>query len=607
VHYIAQGTKMGFFAKLKDEINFLALARKTNVWIEELTPNHNVLIADDWERICDQNGTRPAIIYENKTLSYSQLDHLANRYANWAFDIGLRAGDVVAIFMQNHPDYIACWYGLAKIGIVSALINQNLIGSQLLHSVSVAKAKAVIVDDELAPIWASIAHELPDVAGFARFGTPIDGLNDLDRALNAQSNRRPNRIHRSALIGKDPCLYLYTSGTTGSPKAAVISQSRVQGMSRVFIAGSGANRDDKVYISLPLYHGTGGICAVGLALNTGGCIVLRKRFSATQFWPDIVNYKCTIFVYIGEMFRYLVTQDPIDLETKHSLKSCFGNGLRPEVWERAQARYKIPKIMEFYGSTEGNVFLTNLTGRKGAIGRKPKYLEKKINISLVKFDIENEVPIRDENGLCIFCGPEEVGEAIGRLDPNDPRGQFDGYANDAEATNKKILRNVKTQGDKYFRTGDLMRQDKDGYFYFVDRIGDTYRWKSENVSTADVGSALGTFDGIIEANAYGVNVPHHEGRAGMAVIVADKPIEYDALLLHLKAQLPNYALPLFLRLKKEVETTATFKYKKIDLVSDGFDPNKNSDEILWLNPKLQKYEKLTDQEFININQGNIRF
>ncbi len=601
------GVFMGLFAKIKEEIDFALLARKTNVWIEELTPTHTNLLADDWERVCDQNGSRTAIICDNKKLTYSQFDNLANRYANWAFDSGLRAGDVVAVFMQNHPDYIACWYGLSKIGIVSALINQNMVGQQLSHSVNVAKAKAIIVDDELAPIWAPVANECPDVASFQRFGTPIAGLGDLDRALNAQTTRRPNRIHRSRLMGKDPCLFLYTSGTTGSPKAAVISQSRVQGMSRVFIAGTGAGRDDVVYLPLPLYHGTGGICAVGLALNTGGTLVIRKRFSASQFWPDIVNNGCTIFVYIGEMFRYLVTQEPNEFETKHKVKSCFGNGLRPEVWDKAEERFKIPKIMEFYGSTEGNVFLTNLTGKKGAIGRKPKYLEKKINISLVKFDIETEMPVRDENGLCIFCGPDEIGEAVGSLDPNDPRGQFDGYANDKEATNKKILRNVKVEGDMYFRTGDLMRQDKAGYFYFVDRIGDTFRWKSENVSTADVGGALGTFDGIEEANAYGVSVPNHEGRAGMAVLVIPKPIDFDALLAHLKAQLPSYALPLFFRIRKEMETTATFKYKKVDLVREGFDPEMIDDQIYWLNPQLQKYVPMSDEDYDNIAAGKVRF
>lgn len=597
---------MGIFAKIKEEINFISLMRKTNSWIEELTPDHKNLIADDWEKICDKYGARTAIIFENKKISYTQLDNMANRYANWAFEIGMRAGDVAAVFMQNHPDYIACWYGLSKIGIVCALINQNLTGNQLSHCVKVSKAKIVITDNELGQEWEKVAISCPEAQGFIRFDAN-SSLADLDRALNAQNSRRPNPIHRSALIGKSPCLFLYTSGTTGSPKAAIISQSRVQGMSRVFIAGTGANFEDKVYIPLPLYHDTGGICAVGLAFNTGGAIVLRKRFSASHFWDDIVKNECTIFVYIGEMFRYLVSQGVQENETKHKLKSCFGNGLRPDVWEKAEDRFKIPKIMEFYGSTEGNVFLANVTGHKGAIGRKPKYLEKKINISLVKFDIETEMPVRDENGLCIFCAPDEVGEAVGYLDPNDPRGQFDGYANDANSTNQKILRNVKNQGDAYFRTGDLMRQDKAGYFYFVDRIGDTYRWKSENVSTSDVGEALGSFEDIIEANAYGVAVPNHEGRAGMAVLVAHKAIDFDRLLQHLKRELPPYALPLFFRIRNEVETTATFKYKKVDLVNEGFSPQKVKDVLYWYNPSVQKYVALTDDDYTQILNGKVRF
>ncbi len=598
---------MGLFADIKEEIDFALLMRQTDLIIKELGPDHDALLADDWEKTCDEFGPKPAIIFEGRTLTYDQLENLANRYANWALSIGLRAGDVVAIFMNNRPDYIAAWYGLSKIGIVSALINQNLFAHQLSHSVAVAKTQVLICDNDLAPVWDAVADTLPNVTTFVRFGGGELGAKDLDRALNAQTTRRPPRIHRAGLRGKDPCLFLYTSGTTGSPKAAIISQSRVQGMSRVFIPGTGANQNDRVYIPLPLYHGTGGICAVGLALNTGGAVVLRNRFSLSQFWDDIVKNNCTIFVYIGELFRYLVGAPPNELEKAHKLKSCFGNGLRPDVWEKAQKRFAIPKIMEFYGSTEGNVFLANVTGHQGAIGRVPFYLKKKINISLVKFDIESEQPIRDENGLCIFCGPDEIGEAVGRLDKNDPKGQFDGYANDKAATDKKILRNVKEMGDSYFRTGDLMRRDKKGYFYFIDRIGDTYRWKSENVSTSEVGHALTTFDAIFEANAYGVAVPHHEGRAGMSVLVKNSDIDFDALLAHLKAELPNYALPLFFRIRENMETTTTFKYKKLDLVKEGFDPSIVTDELVWLNPELQKYVPLSHEDFERIKAGKVRF
>lgn len=598
---------MGLFSGLKEEIDFALLMSKTDKIIKELGPNHDCLLADDWEKTCDKFGSKPAIIFEGRTLTYDQLDNLANRYANWALSIGLRAGDVVSIFMNNRPDYIASWYGLSKIGIVCALINQNLFGHQFMHSVQVSKSNVIITDNDLAPIWENISSQLPHVDTYIRFAETQVGAKDLDRALNAQTSRRPPRIHRAGLKGKDPCLFLYTSGTTGSPKAAIISQSRVQGMSRVFIPGTGADQNDRIYIPLPLYHGTGGICAVGLALNTGGSIVLRSRFSLSQFWEDIVKNDCTIFVYIGELFRYLVGAPPSEIETKHKLKSCFGNGLRPDVWEKAQNRFKIPKIMEFYGSTEGNVFLANVTGHQGAIGRVPFYLKKKINISLVRFDIETEQPIRDENGLCIFCGPDEIGEAVGRLNKNDPKGQFDGYANDAESTNKKILRNVKELGDAYFRTGDLMRCDRKGYFYFIDRIGDTYRWKSENVSTSEVGHALTTFEGIQEANAYGVSVPNHEGRAGMSVLVRNGKIDFDALLLHLKSELPNYAIPLFFRIRENMETTTTFKYKKLDLVKDGFDPNIVQDELVWLDPALQKYVPLTLDDFSRIQEGKVRF
>jgi fatty-acyl-CoA synthase len=597
---------MGLFSGIKRELTYIIALQRTNEWLKDLSPESTRLLPDDWESICDQNNPRPAITFEGKTWTYGQLDGRANLYAHWAVSIGLKTGDVVALFMQNRPDYLAAWYGLSKVGVIVALINHNLQGPSLLHCITIAKSKAVIVGIELADLWASVDGQLPSVSIWTSGGT-LPHSNDLDRALNAQSNKRPSRAYREMLTAKDPCLYVYTSGTTGNPKAASLSHLRTQAISRSFIAATKTNGTDRIYCPLPLYHATGGICAVGLAFNTGATLVLRRKFSATQFWDDIVDQECTVCVYIGELFRYLVSVPVHPKERSHKLKACFGNGLRQDVWARAQERFEIPLILEFYGSTEGNVSFANIDGKLGAVGRVPSYLKKKFNVELVRFDIEDEKPIRNEEGFCERCAVDEIGEAIGRIDDANIRARYDGYANDSAGSDKKLLRDVFEYGDLWFRTGDLLRQDKQGYFYFIDRIGDTYRWKSENVSTNEVGEALCMFPGIDQANVYGVDVPHADGRAGMAVIVAPKPLDIEALSTYVRAELPAFAVPLFLRFQTEMDVTGTFKYRKVDLVKAGFNPAQISDPMVWMNPTTQRYEPLTTDIYEAFQTGQIRF
>jgi fatty-acyl-CoA synthase len=596
---------MGFIDSIGREFTYVSRLMKTKKMISGLGPDGTDLLPDDWEKICDKFSSKPAIIFEGKTWTYGQFDGYANRYANWALSVGLRAGDVVALFMQNSAHYPAIWYGLSKIGVVTALINHNLNSAALAHCINIAKAKAVIIGIEQAELWASVHGLEGDLPVWTRGGV-LAGTHDLDRATNAQTGRRPSRAYREKLRGKDPCLYVYTSGTTGNPKAASLSHARTQGMSRSFIVATRTNEADRVYCPLPLYHGTGGICGVGLAFNTGACLVIRRKFSATQFWDDIVDNNCTVFTYIGELFRYLVAAPVHPKESQHKLKSCFGNGLRSDVWARAAERFNIPLIVEFYGSTEGNVSFINVEGKQGAVGRIAGYLKKNFNVEFVKFDIETEKPVRGEDGLCMLCAPNEVGEAIGKIDPNEARTNFEGYANDEAATEKKLLRNVFEHGDLWFRTGDLMKQDEQGYIYFVDRIGDTYRWKSENVSTNEVCEALCMFDGIDQANVYGVDVPHADGRAGMAVIVASDPIDMKALSAHVKAELPSYAVPVFLRFQNQVEVTGTFKYRKVELVKDGFDPSTLPDPVFWMNGASGQYEPLTAEVFAKIHAGEVR-
>ena len=344
---------------------------------------------------------------------------------------------------------------------------------------------------------------------------------------------------------------------------------------------------------------------MGCAISFGGALVIRPRFSASSFWPDVQRFKATMFMYVGELCRFLVNSEPSVAEQNHTVRCAIGNGMRRDVWEAFQERFDLPQIVEFYGSTEGNVGLVNTANVPGAVGRVPGYLKHRFNIDLVKFDMDAEMPARGPDGFCQSCQPGEVGEAIGRIDPDDARFRFDGYGS-REDTEKKILRDVYEKGDAWFRTGDLMSRDELGYYYFIDRVGDTYRWKSENVATGEVAEAF-TFDGIEQANVYGVEVKGHSGRAGMAALVTgEQPLDLDALHAHVHANLPSYARPLFLRLQEQTDTTGTFKFRKVDLVKEGFDPAKISDRILFDHPTENRYVPLTPELYAAILSGELR-
>ncbi|MFN3313346.1 MAG: long-chain-acyl-CoA synthetase, partial [Hyphomonas sp.] len=294
-------------------------------------------------------------------------------------------------------------------------------------------------------------------------------------------------------------------------------------------------------------------------------------------------------------------------ERDHKIRTGFGNGLRPDVWEEFLERFNIPHLAEFYGSTEGNVSFINFDGKPGAIGRIPGWLKSQFaHIAFVKFDIETEEPVRGPDGFCIRTDPDEPGEALGQIG-DDVRQRFEGY-NDQKATEKKLLRDVFEKGDLWFRTGDLLKQDKQGYIYFIDRIGDTFRWKGENVSTNEVGEALSRIEGIATANVYGVAVPGTDGKAGMAAITSDGPVDFAGLHAALTGMLPAYAVPLFLRVQTEADTTGTFKYRKVELVAEGFNPDKVEGDALWMyDPEAGQYQPISQERYDRLMAGGYRF
>jgi fatty-acyl-CoA synthase len=569
---------MNLLQRVRQDVRFVRDAARAYSILLRVRADAEVSVADLVEERIQAAPHRLAILFEGQKLTNAELDAGANRVARWASAQGIGRGDVVGLLMENRPEFVITWLGLAKLGAITALLNTNLRGQPLAHSLALADAKHVVVGAELGGAIESVREHVTSWPTFWGTGGPVPDARDLDAELLARSPDPIDREVRRGLKAADKLFYIYTSGTTGLPKAANVSHLRACLMGGGAAGAQQLGTEDRVYVTLPLYHSAGGVMAVGSALFSGGVLVLARKFSARRFWSDCRENEVTSFQYIGELCRYLLNAPEHPDERRHRVRVCLGNGLRPEIWERFQERFGIPRIIEFYGATEGNVALMNLDGKVGAIGRLPRLVRGAMGTALVRYDVATDEHVRGPSGFCIPCRPGEVGEAIGRI---TAFGRFEGYTN-AEATEKKILRNVFKKGDAYFRTGDLMRMDADDYFYFVDRIGDTFRWKGENVSTSEVAEVLSVCPGVREANVYGVAVPGQDGRAGMAALVVDEGFDASLFAERAARDLPAYARPVFLRLLPQIEITGTFKHRKVELVKDGFDPAVVSDPLYFL-------------------------
>jgi fatty-acyl-CoA synthase len=532
-----------------------------------------------------------ALIGDKDELDYAGLECRIGQYAKLVVETGLGRGDAAALLMPNCPDYAAAWLGVAKAGSVCALLNTNLKGEALAHCVQLARPRLVIVAPELRRVLATaIPHLGTDFkAKIQVVGPPAA------RAAGIEGGP-------SCVTIDDTALFIYTSGTTGFPKAAKVSHRRILNWALWFKGMLGVTPSDRMYDCLPLYHSVGGVVAIGSMLAAGGSAAVARKFSATRFWEDVARFDCTLFQYIGELCRYLLNAPATPGERRHRIRAAVGNGLSGEIWERFKTRFALPQILEFYASTEGNVSLYNCEGRPGSIGRIPPYLAHRFPTAIVQFDPDSAMPMRGGDGFCIRTSQNETGEALGRIGRT---AGFDGYTEDAES-DRKILRDVFSLGDAWFRTGDLMRVDPQGFHYFVDRIGDTFRWKGENVSTAEVASAIRSCPDIVDAVVYGVTVPHADGRAGMARLVVGDGFDVNALGARLRETLPSYAMPAFVRIGATLETTETFKHKKQDLAQEGFDPRVISDPIFVADARTGHYVALDASLFGSIQEGEFR-
>jgi len=570
---------------------------------------NNMTVPRIFEAMVKKHPDRTCFIFEDTKWTFREVNEYANRVAHVFQAAGYKPGDTVALLLDNRPEYVALWLGLAKAGIVTALLNYNLRDKPLVHSITIAESKAVIVGAVFNDAFTSIRDQLgPDVAMYGfDYGTsslPANCIN-LDAALrDASSEPLPGPP-----IGNyaDKMLYIFTSGTTGLPKAAVIRHSRYLFATFGVFYAIGMELTDRPYVPLPLYHTAGGILGAGTVL-LGLTVVIKKKFSVRSFWKDCIEHDCTVAQYIGETCRYLLAAPPSAEERSHQIRLMFGNGLRPQIWEEFTKRFGIEKIAEFYGATEGNANIINFDGTVGAVGFVSLIAPAVYPVGLIKVTEEDDpVPIRGPNGLCIPCKPGEPGMFVGKIVNNDPVRDFHGYA-DKSATKKKVAYDVFKRGDAAFLSGDILVMDELGYLFFLDRTGDTFRWRGENVSTTEVEAVISNVAGLKDCVVYGVEVPGNEGRAGMAAIL-DPEGELDLVDLakEMGKVLPAYARPLFIRIIKNMRMTGTYKLQKKEYQKEGYQLDKsNGDVIYFWDATSRSYVKFTAELDENIKSGKIR-
>jgi fatty-acyl-CoA synthase len=589
------------------------LLRRSLRWMPGLLaagPKARFSAADLFERRVRRSPRRPFVRFEGREWSYAEANAAANRVAHWALERGTRPGQTMALLMQNRPEYLFAWLGIAKAGATTALLHAEAHGAALTHALRESGARLLVAGAECAESLTSIDPELRAqleihvVADPAQPGLALPpGAKSLDEESSGMSPWNPDRRVRASVGGGDPLFLIYTSGTTGLPKAARFSHSRFMG-GGTYALLAGFGRRDVLYCALPLYHTVGGVMCVNAVLRAGATLALARRFRASHFWDEAAETGATAFQYVGELCRYLLAQPPGSHDRAHRVRLAVGNGLRADVWPVFQERFRVAQIVEFYGATESNVSMVNLAGRVGSVGRPAPGM----TVALVRWDSATEAPLRTADGRCLACADGEPGELLGRIsEGRTAAGRFEGYTS-REASERKILRDVFEPGDAWFRSGDLLRRDADGYYYFVDRIGDTFRWKGENVSTEEVSRALDAFPAVAQSVVYGVEVPGSEGRAGMAALVLRDGAALDAAALyhHVEQALPGFARPAFVRVAPALDTTATLKLKKVALREAGWDPARCADPIFVRDDARQAFVPLTPETHASLSAGAAR-
>ncbi|XP_060550256.1 long-chain fatty acid transport protein 3 isoform X1 [Pantherophis guttatus] len=566
-------------------------------------------VAQRWGRLAGASGVsgRPFLRFEGRSFSYGRAERESNRLGQALRAAGL-GGRTAALLAGNEPFFVWAWIGLAKLGARPAFLGTALRPAALLHCLRACRARALLASHELFGAVEPILPSLKEmgigvwVMGKGPYPPGVISLEDL--LEEASEEPLPYELSTPRHL-MDTCLYIFTSGTTGLPKAARVSHLKTI-LCLGFYKLVGACSSDVIYLTLPLYHMSGSLLGILGSFGLGATCVLKKKFSASQFWPDCRTHGVTVFQYIGELCRYLVNQPQSPADREHSLRMAVGSGMRPDVWREFLRRFGNIKVVETYGMTEGNATLFNYTSTVGAVGRGSWIYKCFSPFELVCFDAVQGGPLRDE--ATGRCQRVDIGEPGLLISPVTSRNPFLGYAGGRELSEAKLLRGVFANGDIYFNSGDLMVQDAKGFISFWDRTGDTYRWKGENVATTEVGETLNTLESLREVMVYGVTVPGHDGRAGMATLVLQPDAKFDGpqIYHHVAELLPPYAWPRFLRLQEQLEMTETFKQKRFRLVEEGFDPGRVSDPLFVLDITARTYIPLTPDVWTKIAVGELR-
>ncbi|KAF4932505.1 Isopenicillin N epimerase component 1 [Colletotrichum fructicola] len=607
---------------LSKDINSLRGRRTVVSAIENAVKTDRVSPYYIFEQAVQKHPYDEAIWTRNGSVSWKTTYDRVNQYAQLFLSYGVKPGQFVAFFMQNSPDFAFAWVGLLAIGAAPAMINYNLTGKALLGCIEISTAKLVLVDGsaEVAAKYQDVNTEL-DMKGIK-----LINLAEEKPRVYQMDPVRPHDNLRKGMMPGDAMALFYTSGTTGLPKAVLFPAAAAASLSlQASTDETGFNdlgfhptagNSERCYICMPYYHGTGGITMMSQILS-GSTVCMAPKFSVSTFWDDIRDSNATWFVYVGETLRYLLAAPPSPRDKEHNIHAVFGNGCRPDVWRRFQERFGVDTVCEFYNSTEGALGLRNLSRGDffaNAVGHHGLLLRLKYRNMYVPVAIDTEtgeVQRDPKTGLAIRMSYETGGEI---LVEHPGERAFPGYFNNPDATDKKYVRDVLKKGDIFYRTGDSLRRDADGRWFFLDRLGDTYRWKGENVSTAEVSEVLGEYPGVNEAVVYGVSLPGHDGKAGAAAldIAPDKKASFDFadFLRYSRSRLPRYAVPIFVRLLNASQASHNNKQNKVPLKNQGVNPSKieGGDQLLWIEKhgKGNTYVPFTQDDWDNLGQGRAK-
>ncbi|NLJ71764.1 MAG: long-chain-acyl-CoA synthetase [Syntrophomonadaceae bacterium] len=577
--------------------------------IMSLRETQHMSLGSELELQASIRPNHPAIIWEDSIITYGELNRLSNQYANYFIAEGFVKGDVVALLMENRPEFLIAATGLSKIGVIVSLINNGVRGEVLAHALNICDAKSLIVGQELLEAFLPIKDQV-QLKSPARIYLETD-LQSVDFPTNflnlnhiLQDISKDNPQTTKEITSDDIIVYIYTSGTTGFPKATAVTQKRWLVLGNLFAFYGEMVPEHVQYMVLPLYHNSGFDIGYSCTIVSGSTMALRKKFSASNFWNEVRKHNARLFIYVGELCRYIYNQPELPDDADNPLVFVTGNGMRGDLMEPFRKRFNITSIKEIYGATEGVGSFLNMEEIPGMCGNL--VLAGMRQGEIIKYDFDNEKIVKDGAGYAIKCQPGETGLLVCEI---NELNQFAGYVNNPEATAEKILTNLITDGDKYFDSGDLVKLHENDYFSFVDRLGDTFRWKSENVSTNQVSDVVIKFGGLEDANVYGVKVPNTEGRCGM---VALKPLDGYSINLNNLAQyvtekLPSYARPYFVRIRQQIDATDSFKQLKQQLQKEGFNPNIIEDPLYFLDPRVNNYVPLSQEIYEEIAQNKVQF